>query len=285
VSSTAAGDRNAAVVIAHHHPRGRVAMHLRNLAAALVALRARVVFVSTNAAASELAHLPPEVRAITRPNVGYDFESYRVGIQSLDDLAGIEQLVLMNTSLVFFEPAKLLRAMFAPEHRDADLLGLTASQAVAYHLQSYLVSFQNARTITSDAFRSWWQRMTPLSDRTAVIANYEIGMSRYFQAAGCRLRAVFAPDRNARFRALCRWYAGREPPERLFKGDIVSFDLRETDALNPVHFLWDDILRDFGVAKLELLARNPYHLDLAPLGERRGSDPEFARLMDDALAP
>lgn len=277
--------KKAAVVIAHFHPRGRVALHLRGLVEALLARNAQVVFVSTNATPAELEQLPSGVRVITRPNVGYDFESYRVGIQSLGDLTGVDKLVLLNTSLVFFEPEKLLGAIFDTDHPGVDLLGLTASQAIAFHLQSYLVSFENARTINGEAFRRWWQDMKPLSERTAVIATYELGMSRHFREAGCALRAAFVPDRNARFRALCRWYAKREPPERMFHGDAVSFDLRETDALNPVHFLWDDILRDFGVAKLELLERNPHELDLGALAARRASDPAFARLLDDALAP
>jgi rhamnosyltransferase len=81
-------DPRRAFVIAHYDSAGRIALHLRALAGHLASL-GRVVFVSTQLAPHEARALPKAVEVITRPNEGYDFFSYKRGIEALGDLQAI----------------------------------------------------------------------------------------------------------------------------------------------------------------------------------------------------
>jgi len=276
----AAADR--AVVIAHFHAGGRVQENLRLLVQALLALPARVVFVSTGASAEALATLPAGVRAITRPNVGYDFESYRVGIAALGDLSALDELVLLHSSMVCIDAVKLRDRFFRAPRPDADVFALTASREIAPHLQSFLVGFSR-RVIASEAFVSWWRDLERVDHRDAVIGRYEIGMTAHFARAGFRLAAAFRPTPAQRFRALCRHFeaSGEVPP--IAGNATVTLDLDAADALNPMHFLWDAILEEFGVMKAELLKHNPHSIDLQHVNRMLLQDARLRALVRDVL--
>lgn len=271
-----------AIVIAHFHAGGLVQANLRLLVNALVPLSSRIVFVSTHASAEALGSLPPAVQAITRPNVGYDFESYRVGIAALGDLSAIDELVVMNSSMVCIDARKLCDRFFLAPRPGADFFGLTASREFAPHLQSYLVAFSK-RVIVSEAFGAWWSALERLDDRDAVIGRHELGMTMHFVRHGFRPAAAFHPTPAQKFQALCRHFeaTGQVPP--LGADGKVALDLDAAEALNHTHFLWDAILGQFGVMKAELLKRNPYSLDLHLVSKMLRDDPAFRALVQDVL--
>jgi rhamnosyltransferase len=246
-----------AFVVAHHHPRGEVAADLRALVRYLAALPARVVFVSTNLSPEARAALPAGVEVITRENVGYDFYSYKVGIEALGDCAALEQLAILNSSFACLDAAKLCERFFSRSRPGVDILGITASGEIAPHVQSYFVSFEGRRVLGSPAFREWWAAMTPVSERERVIAQYEIGMSRHFHGNGFVLGAAFVPSPEQNGMALARWreFLARHPGMRD----------RAAHELNPTHFLWDALLEEFGIVKLEVVVKNPYGMDLGGL--------------------
>lgn len=275
--------RKRAFVVAHYDEGGRIARHLCNLLAALTTLSETVILVSTHVTPQALASLPPGVRALTRPNVGYDFESYRVGIDTVGIDADLDQLVLLNSSFVCIDPAKLCHRLFDGPPPQVDLAGITSSNAGAYHLQSYFVSFEGKAILASDAFRSWWANLEPLSSRDDVINRYELGMTAHFVERGFRAGAAFVPDRQQLFRAVCRWFEarGREPP--IGADGRVTIELAGADLLNPMHFLWDDVLDEFGIVKLELLKTNPFGVNLHRFALLQRSDPVVRQLVGDAL--
>lgn len=274
---------NRAIVIAHFHAAGLVQANLRLLMDALLALPARIVFVSTHASAEALGSLPAAVQVITRPNVGYDFESYRVGIAALGDLSMLDELVVMNSSVVCIDPARLCNRFFRAPRPDADFFGLSASREFAPHLQSYLVAFSK-RVVVSEAFGAWWSGLERLDDRDAVIGRHELGMTLHFVRHGFRPAAAFHPTPAQKFRALCRHFesTGQVPP--IGADGTVVLDLAAADALNHTHYLWDAILDEFGVMKAELLRRNPYALDLHRVSLMLRDDPGFRALVNDVLS-
>lgn len=273
---------NRAIVIAHFHAGGLVQANLRLLVDELLALPARIVFVSTQASAQALGSLPRAVQAIARPNVGYDFESYRIGIAALGDLSTIDELVLMNSSMVCIDAGKLRDRFFLAPRPDADFFGLTASREFVPHLQSYLIAFSK-RAIASEAFAAWWSGLERLDDRDAVIGRHELGMTLHFVRQGLRPAAAFHPTPAQKLQALRRHFesTGQSPP--MGADGKVAPDLAAADALNPTHFLWDAILDEFGVMKAELLKRNPYSLDLHRVSLMLRDDPQFRALVQDVL--
>ena len=273
---------NRAIVIAHFHAAGVVQSNLRLLMAALLALPARIVFVSTSATPETLASLPPGVQAIARPNVGYDFESWRVGIEALGDLAAFDELVLVNSSIVCIDARKLCDRFFRGPRPEADIVALTASREIVPHLQSFLVAFSN-RVLVSEAFAQWWRTLEPVNDRDAVIGRYEMGMSVHFARNGFRLGALFHPSPEQKLLALCRHLqAGAEMPPIAADGR-VTLDVNAADALNPTHFLWDAVFEEFGVLKAELLRRNPHSIDLRLVSRKLVHDPAFRALVQDVI--
>ena len=111
--------------------------------------------------------------------------------------------------------------------------------------------------IGSPAFRDWWAALEPVSERERVIVRHELGMSRHFHAKGFQLGAVFLPSPRHNEIALARW--------RAFHARHAGMRDRAAHELNPTHFLWDVLLEELGIVKLEVLGKNPYGLDLSGL--------------------
>ena len=242
-----------AFVVAHYDPAGRVALHLRELVAHLRTL-GRVVFVSTNLA-DAARNLGDGVEVITRPNEGYDFFSYKRGIEALGDLSSIDTLTVLNSSFVCLEPTRLTQRFFARSRPEIDVLGLTANFEGAPHLQSYWISFEGRRVLDAPAFARWWTDMEPVSDRELVISRYEVGLSHALKAAGFTLASAFSAP---------------VPPG--------------TAHRNPTHLFWEALLEEFAIVKLELLRTNPFRMDLGKLHATLAARPQWRALVDDALA-
>ena len=244
-----------AFVVAHYDPAGRVARHLHGLVAHLQSL-GRVVFVSTNLADGEAQTLRAQgTEVIARPNEGYDFFSWRRGIEALGELSALDALVILNSSFVCLDPATLTKRVFSSLGPDIDVLGITSNFEYAAHVQSYWMSFETRRVLDSPAFASFWRDMQPISDRDMVIPRYEVGLSHAMNRAGFRLATAFTPPPGAR------------APYR-----------------NPTHVFWDAVLAQFGIIKLELLRTNPFRMDLSRLDAVLQARPEWRALVDDALA-
>ena len=276
-----------AFVVAHYDPAGRVGKHLREL---VRALPGPVVFVSTKLSEPEAERMGEFARVVVRPNVGYDFLSYRTGIEAFgDSLPEHDGLVVFNSSFVTVDAERLLGAFLPRFGDDTDLLGITHSNELAPHLQSYWVGF-GPTVVRSPHFGEWWAGVEPLQDRKAVIRNHELGMSRFFRDRGFRLEAAFAAGREHRLQALARMIdcpdakspdGGKMRERMLERGGAVTLDLDAPLEMNPTHFMWDFVLERFGIVKLELVRTNPYELNLAAL--QRMCTPRQWALVEDAL--
>jgi rhamnosyltransferase len=274
---------STAFVIAHYDPKGAIAQHLRSLAAYLASQSAHVVFVSTGVAPGHAACLPESVKVMARTNIGYDFSSYKCGIQALGDLSRFERIVMLNSSFICLNPRKLFTNLFAQSTAGFDVLGVTASQEFKPHLQSYLVSFQNQRLISSTAFLEWWASVEPLSERDRVVYNYEVGMSSHFLGRGFSVGAAFAPTPALKQRAAADFLRFKGHAPAADQQGRAMLDEAIADALNPMHFCWDAVLNQFAIIKLELLSKNPYDMDLRSFQALCRSDPSLMRLVEDAL--
>lgn len=88
-------DPKLAFVIAHYNPDGKVPRDLFNLVTYIAKLSGNIVFVSTNITESEIKKLSPYAHVIARENFGYDFWSYKLGMQRLGDLRQLERIVFL----------------------------------------------------------------------------------------------------------------------------------------------------------------------------------------------
>ncbi len=128
--------------------------------------------------------LPKEVVVVARPNIGYDFGSWRDAFGLVEGLADVDLVLLTNDSLIGpFSPLADLTARI--ESSDADVWAATASDARGRHLQSYLLAFRGG-ALARPALRDFFARVEALDAKDDVVSAYEVGLSRTVAAEGLR---------------------------------------------------------------------------------------------------
>jgi len=259
-----------AFVIAHYHADGLIGQSLFGIIAYLRQSDIRIVFVSTNVRDDEISRLAGGVEIIVRENIGYDFYSYKIGLDALDDRSSYDHVILMNSSFICVDPRKLIDGYLGELTDEYDVVGLTYCSTPIVHLQSYLVSFSR-KVLADQDFIDWWENMVPISDRAEVIDTYELGLSQFLLEKEFALGTVFQPSRRAKLKVMCQAVMrGYYLPE-VWDDEAATLDLRMADSLTPTHFMWDELYNQFAVVKRDLIEKNPFKIDrdklLAALGD------------------
>ena len=125
----------------------------------------------------ELSQLTSKI--IIRPNVGYDFGSWKMGIDFLGEkIKNIKSLLLMNDSLYGPILPMMDKLIFDTLNSPYDITSMTASQQFRYHGQSYYISYNN-KVINSEVFKSFWdnyinKNINSDEDKMKMVIKYEI---------------------------------------------------------------------------------------------------------------
>lgn len=274
-------------VMAHYDPAGRVAPYVRHQLGELLAFFDTVRFVTVaQLSADERGSLDPRLEVIERPNTGYDFYSYKVGLDGAD-LTTYDEVLLCNDTYV--GPLVPFADIFGAMDRvEADFWGLTLSEEIAPHVQSYFVAFRRT-ALASPAFGDFWASMEPVSDRDEVIRRYEVGMSTRLHDAGLRSAAYFVPTaaelRRAR-RRIAWWGVDRigAPRNRARARRLRRWTQRQPNVTVALADAALDGAR-LPVMKMATLRYDQYRLDagrLLALGEQR-HPAAFAGVRDQLL--
>ncbi len=279
-------------VMAHYDPRGGVGPHVRRQVLALAAAVDELVVVSTaDLGGPERAWLARHCRLIVRANFGYDFYSYKVGLESCSDLARHDEVILCNDTCV--GPLVPYPDIFdAMSERSVDFWGLSSSDRNRPHLQSFFLAFRSW-VVGSNAFEAFWRDLVPIDDRLAVIHRYEIGLTTTLDRAGF----VWAPyfSENERDRSMARrrvaWWALHRQARPQGRRRAVRHVVKAARApWNPSIGL-ADVALDGGrlpYVKLDTLRYDPYGLGadkLLTLCERRfGAEFDGVRALLDETA-
>jgi rhamnosyltransferase len=276
-------------VIAHFDPHDRVDGVFRDLVACVSDVCDRVTVVTTSRLPGGAMDGLPRAELVVRPNVGYDFMSYRAGLMRVPASASLRTVFLLNSSIAVLDPGKFTRTLqrVADATLESDVVGLTESRQFGWHLQSYLLAF-SARAAGSEWFRSFFGSIAPKNSKLELILAYELGLSRLLQRHAVRARALFRPTVPQRLSASARWVAG----------GVRAGAWRSWRSANPIQFHAVPIAHEHGIAKVEVLASNPHRIDLTPLqastdpARRAGiermaseSNTHFRRGRDGLLAP
>ncbi len=248
-----------AFVIAHFHENGRVALNTHSLVEEMTKSSHMIVFVSTNLNQDEADRLKKYAVVIQRENTGYDFWSYKLGIDQLGDLSQFDRIVICNTSFISLDPSFLVQS-FTGSVDQIGLRGLTRCGEMGDHIQSYWLSFEGNRLLMSPEFATWWDTMLPLNDRNENINNYEVGISGYFARHGYPIRTLFQGTANQLLimlsRAISRGSVFFNLKNKL---QVVPLDLKYALDLNPTIFGWDFIMDQIKIVKIEQLKFNYGH--------------------------
>jgi hypothetical protein len=249
-------------VMAQFDPRGTLAPHVRRQVQALAGAVDDLVVVSTSRLSDESrSFLTRHARLLERENVGYDFLSYRAGLEAFD-LEAYDEVTVCNDSYV--GPLTDYPSIFAAmAGRPVDFWGLSETDRVKHHVQSFFVTFRPSAT-TSEAFRDFWSGTEVLADRSAVIRRYEVGMSRRLYRAGLVSDAYFAEtDHDRRVaRRRVRWWALRRTGLPTSRSSATLLRARSAVPWNPSIALADRALEQgrLPYVKIDTLRYDPYGL-------------------------
>lgn len=122
-------------------------------------------------------------------NEGYDFGMWYKALQDID-IMSCEQIAFVNDSCILFNS---LNGFFeSMNSSDADYYGITDSNQISYHIQSYFIVARGSKCINSifEYYKS--NGIIKTGDvRQGVINVYEVGLSKYLIDNGFRLGSMF----------------------------------------------------------------------------------------------
>ena len=190
-----------AVVLAHHDPDGVVDPHVVKALERYRGVADRLVVVSTSARRLPGALDGTVDTFLARDNTGYDFGSWRAGLAALSprgafDAPGYDEVLCVNDSVYgpLADPAPL---MTDPRTAGADLWGMVLSRQPPRgggrtprpHLQSWFFAARRA-LLAASSWQRFWEGVTALDTKDAVVARYELGLSER-AAAGFRIAGLY----------------------------------------------------------------------------------------------
>lgn len=192
---------------------------------------------------------------ILRENIGYDFGSYKLGIEYLfNNKMKPSQILLTNDSV--YGPMINLNPILK-KSKKFDMYGMTDSIEINYHLQSYFIIY-NERILKDKNFIGFWKSVKLLKHDTKafkqkIIIEYEVGGSQFFMGLGYKLGAEF-PFKKIVTTAWNDFLKDIKQSET-----IVSYPFTPlTIGYNNTHFYWDRMMNiGFPYIKRELLTTNP----------------------------
>jgi lipopolysaccharide biosynthesis protein len=119
--------------MAHYDHRGGIGPHVRRQVESLAAAVDRLLVVSAADLTDESrAWLREHAELTERPNYGYDFTSYQVGLHRAGDLSAYDEVVICNDTYVPVKP--YVDIFSAMSGQAVDFWGLTRTERVAPHV-------------------------------------------------------------------------------------------------------------------------------------------------------
>lgn len=183
-----------------------------------------IVFISSSDAVSDadLNKLSKCcMRIISRENKGYDFYSWKTGLQEYPQYNAHSALLLANDSVIgpLFSIKNIIARL---ENHDADIVGMTNSFHFYPHLQSYFL-YCKKPVVVSEEFIGFFNRIEALGLKEMIIRRYEIGFSRLL-GRRFKLSALYSLesvlDRTRYVERPKRWI---EPTFHLWKPLVTEF--------------------------------------------------------------
>ncbi len=126
---------------------------------------------------------------LRKPNVGYDFGSWAVGLARYPAARQKRYVILANDSLVGpLAPIDPLIEDF--EQSSSNVWAATSTRQFIDHLQSYFVGYRNG-ILADPALKQFYANLPVVSDKSRIIERYEIGLSRLLMAEGFTTSAAY----------------------------------------------------------------------------------------------
>jgi lipopolysaccharide biosynthesis protein len=179
-------------IFAHWSESEKLSASAERTIDSLIEAKYSVVLVSSCESVNQLSMkngLKNQITVIRKPNIGYDFGSWSTAIQMLPKLVDTEQVIIINDSLIgpFSSIGEFINEL---ENSPYDVTGVTDSNQIRYHIQSFMVHFKNG-SFQHKMVQNFWKEIHVQESKFDLVRTYEIGLSVTAQSAGLYVGSLF----------------------------------------------------------------------------------------------
>jgi hypothetical protein len=189
------GTPDRVALLVHWSRSAKVSRSFRTMVRAFCDIGYQTVVVSACEAPEPLdwgGGLPPGVLVLRKPNIGYDFGSWAVGLGLLPSIASAPYVILANDSVV--GPFTDLAGVVANfERTEGDVWGLTDTRQFFHHLQSYFLGFRHG-VLAERPLQEFWAGVREERNKWEIIKHNELALSTLFYQEGYVTRSAFRAD-------------------------------------------------------------------------------------------
>lgn len=249
------------VVVAHFDADDKIDENFAQVLFCLEKVFDVVLLITTSAIAEEDIVDFVKVKLIRRPNVGYDFYSYRVGYEYAVTHFVVQSILFTNSSYFVTDDNKFTSLLVEMQRAGSeyDVVGLTSSQQIAWHVQSYMLLISGGLS-AKEWFAKFMRNVQPQNTKFEVILNYEIGLSQKMLGEAISPKILFQADAALKISAYKHWFS--KIVRNASGYDWMSLKVfRGIKDINWTHFAAAKIAQQYGVVKAEVLRTNPHSID------------------------
>jgi lipopolysaccharide biosynthesis protein len=246
------------LVFAHYHSNGKIREDIINLLKTLKPHFLKIIIVSTNLNKEEKQKISKYAKIIIRKNYGYDFYSYKVGIRNIlkkekNKKFSSKYILLLNSSILFLDTNKFLRQLKKMKFNKNCVNAITQSREIKKHLQSYFIFFP-VSLLENNQFLNFWLKIRKFTSRQIIINKYELGFSALTDKINIKKNFLFTTNL-------------KEYPSNIFKLMFLKILIKIKNSKkifkkNPTFFYWEELFKQFGIIKVELIRNNPHNVNL-----------------------
>jgi rhamnosyltransferase len=256
---------NRAIVFVHYDRDNLVDDYVYFYLKALKKHSTHLVFVTTSTLSKEdyqkVSYLSSHI--IERENIGYDFMSYKTGLESFD-YTQYDELLICNDSV--YGPFYPLSALFERmSNTECDFWGMTDNNDMAYHLQSYFLLFKKSLLLDT-SFSTFWEKVKVLNDKEEIIQTYEVGLTSYFEKKGFKSAVAIAYNiSNVQKISI---FIKKLTPQKIFHKLLTivnkKYSLARVGKVNATLYFWKALILDYKMPfiKIKLLRENPNNINI-----------------------
>jgi rhamnosyltransferase len=250
-------------IVAHFNENGGIDENFSSAMKSLCLIFDRIILVSTSPISNFEIEIFSNVNLILRPNIGYDFYSYKVGLNLVSDFGeNVETVTLINSSFYITDMLKFQNTVLEmiESAKKFQVIGLTESKQFSWHLQSYLISI-NSSIINAKWFKEFFDRVNPLNNKEEIIFRYEIGFSQEMLKNRVSVISLYNPNLLQKIYSQMLWMR-RVLELRGLNGAGRIRAIKDWNGINWTQFAARDIANQFGIIKKELILSNPNSIPL-----------------------
>jgi len=256
---------NRAIVFVHYDRDNIVDDYVYHYLKELEKNASYLIFISTaqllDKDVKTLSHHCSKV--VIRENIGYDFMSYKTGLESFN-YQNYDEVVICNDSV--YGPLYPLETVFEKmQNNTCDFWGITDNTDFNYHLQSYFLVFKK-HVISSVTFKEFWEQVKVLHNKDEIIKKYEVGLTKSLLDKG--FSSTIYTDFQATKMQRGLIFVKKFTPSKILNKIIAI--LRKKDQIkrigktNTTHHFWKELIVSGKTpfVKIELLRDNPMKINI-----------------------